>query len=289
MFALCVSSRPAWSPAARPPVVLRALRPQPNRRQVILDLMEQFIREYFDQNPLSQLGLIVAANKLSYRVTDLSGNPEAQIQAMRECAEQGGDFGMQNALEMARDKLKSVAGAGSRAGASAREWHCAGRRFVVRVTSDAQSPTLRCADFLSSVCIRSAHCLPLLLPSSQIPPYGSREILLLMSALSTVDPGDLHDTIAACHASHICCSVISLSAEMYVATLLATTTGGQPLRTTLFVRAGMDAGVCTLREQRNASAGGVHTRSNRAAEAQWCLVVVVVVFVLHPQATATWF
>jgi len=77
-----------------------------------------------------------------------------------------------------------------------------------------------------SLCIRPALSPPLS-PSSQIPPYGSREILLVLSSLSTVDPGDLHETIAACHSSHISCSVISLAAEMFVATMLATTTGGQ--------------------------------------------------------------
>src|SRR4051794_40454394 len=62
---------------------------------------------------------------------------------------------------------------------------------------------------------------------SHIPPYGSREVLLLLSALSTVDPGDVMDSIAACAAAHMTCSVISLAAEMYVATLMASTTGGE--------------------------------------------------------------
>ena len=144
---------------------------KPSRKAVTLDYLEAFIHEYFDQNPISQLGFIVSANKLAYQVTELSGNPSSQIAALREMSESqtqsGGDFSLQNALDMARHKL------------------------------------------------------------SVIPPYGAREILVIMAALCTVDPGDIHDTITQCQQSHITCSVISLAAEMYVCTLLATTTGGK--------------------------------------------------------------
>lgn len=139
---------------------------KPSRKAITLDYLESFIHEFFDQNPISQLGFIVSANKLSYHVTELSGNPNSQVAALRACAEEGGDFSLQNSLDMARQKLSSI------------------------------------------------------------PPYGSREIIVLMAALATVDPGDIHDTITACQQSHITCSVISLAAEMYVCNLLATTTGG---------------------------------------------------------------
>lgn len=141
-----------------------------------LDYLESFIHEFFDQNPISQLGFIVSANKLSYHITELSGNPASQVAALREVTESGGDFSLQNALDMARQKLASI------------------------------------------------------------PPYGSREILVIMAALSTVDPGDIHDSIQACQKSHITCSVISLAAEMYVCTLLATTTGGEERRAAQGVR-----------------------------------------------------
>ena len=34
-----------------------------------------FIREFFDQNPLSHLGLIVLRNGIAEKLTDLSGSP----------------------------------------------------------------------------------------------------------------------------------------------------------------------------------------------------------------------
>ena len=37
--------------------------------------MQAFIREFFDQNPLSHLGLIVLRNGVAEKLTDLSGSP----------------------------------------------------------------------------------------------------------------------------------------------------------------------------------------------------------------------
>lgn len=38
---------------------------------------------------------------------------------------------------------------------------------------------------------------------SGVPPYGHREVLALMAALSIVDPGRVEDSIQACKAAHI--------------------------------------------------------------------------------------
>ena len=38
-------------------------------------VLAQFIREFFDQNPLSHLGIIVLRGGIAERLTDLSGNP----------------------------------------------------------------------------------------------------------------------------------------------------------------------------------------------------------------------
>jgi transcription initiation factor TFIIH subunit 2 len=132
----------------------------------MFDALESFIRSFFFDNPLSQLGLLVAVEGRARVLSELSASPEQHIQAMRQCTEQGGDFSLQNALDLARDTL------------------------------------------------------------SEIPPYGSREVLMLLSALSTVDPGDVALSVDAAQAAHLTCSLISLAAELYIATLLATTTGG---------------------------------------------------------------
>eukprot|EP01133_Synstelium_polycarpum_P000437 gene437-521_t len=50
---------------------------------VLLNATELFIKEFFDQNPISQLSLIVTKNSKADKITDLSGNPNRHINAMK--------------------------------------------------------------------------------------------------------------------------------------------------------------------------------------------------------------
>lgn len=62
---------------------------------------------------------------------------------------------------------------------------------------------------------------------SQIPSYGSREVLVVTGSLSTVDPGNIFDTIAELRHNHVRVSVIGLSAEIFVCKTIADKTGGK--------------------------------------------------------------
>jgi len=55
---------------------------KPNRLVVSQRIIEIFIKEYFDQNPLSQLGIIIGHNKKAFKLTDLGGNPLQQIEKL---------------------------------------------------------------------------------------------------------------------------------------------------------------------------------------------------------------
>lgn len=46
---------------------------KPNRLTCTLKLLEYFVEEYFDQNPISQIGLIVTKSKRAEKMTELSG------------------------------------------------------------------------------------------------------------------------------------------------------------------------------------------------------------------------
>ncbi|KAL3701137.1 hypothetical protein R1sor_019159 [Riccia sorocarpa] len=139
---------------------------KPSRMGIVANCVEAFVREFFDQNPLSHLGLIVIRSGVAKRLTDLSGSPEAHIRALRANLECSGDASIQNALDLARGYLSSI------------------------------------------------------------PTYGHREILFLYSALSTCDPGDIMDSINACKKANIRCSVVGLSAEIYICKTLCERTGG---------------------------------------------------------------
>lgn len=52
---------------------------RPSRLSIMTGAAKAFIRAFFDQNPLSQLGVVVMRNGVAARLTELSGSPESQI------------------------------------------------------------------------------------------------------------------------------------------------------------------------------------------------------------------
>ncbi|KEP62619.1 UNVERIFIED_CONTAM: general transcription factor IIH polypeptide 2 GTF2H2 [Hammondia hammondi] len=60
-----------------------------------------------------------------------------------------------------------------------------------------------------------------------VPPYCTREVLLLYGSLRTCDVGCIEETIAAVKKSNICCNVICLAAELHVLKKLCQATGGR--------------------------------------------------------------
>ena len=46
---------------------------KPSRLSRSISILESFIIEYFDQNPLSQIGIIITKDSIAEKLTDLSG------------------------------------------------------------------------------------------------------------------------------------------------------------------------------------------------------------------------
>ncbi|XP_047318936.1 general transcription factor IIH subunit 2 [Impatiens glandulifera] len=139
---------------------------KPSRMAVIAKQVDVFIREFFDQNPLSQIGIINIKDGVAQCLSDLGGSPESHIMSLMSKLECSGDSSLQNALDLVHD------------------------------------------------------CL------CQIPSYGHREVLILYTALSTCDPGDIMQTIQKCKKSKIRCSIIGLSAEIFICKKVCQETGG---------------------------------------------------------------
>lgn len=139
---------------------------RPSRMAVVAKHVEAFIREFFDQNPLSQIGIVIIKGGIAHCLTELGGSPESHIKALTSKLECSGDASLQNALELIDSFF------------------------------------------------------------NQIPSYGHREALFLYSALSTCDPGDIMETIKKCKSSKIRCSIIGLSAEMFICKHICQETGG---------------------------------------------------------------
>lgn len=70
--------------------------------------MEKFAYSYFDQNPISQLGLIVTRGKSAEKICDLVGNPKKFIDKTQLIRDKGclTEPSIQNSLELAMSSLK---------------------------------------------------------------------------------------------------------------------------------------------------------------------------------------
>eukprot|EP00887_Chlorella_sp_A99_P003194 scaffold9.g3194.t1 len=81
---------------------------RPLRAAVMSGVVQQFVRSFFDENPLSQLGLIVMRNGVAERLTELSTAPEVHIAKLRSNLDTGGDASLQNALDLTVASLRTI-------------------------------------------------------------------------------------------------------------------------------------------------------------------------------------
>lgn len=80
---------------------------RPTRYLLTLRYASLFVTEFFEQNPISQLGIIGMRDGLAVRISDLSGNPIEHLAALSSLRVQDpqGNPSLQNALEMSRAGL----------------------------------------------------------------------------------------------------------------------------------------------------------------------------------------
>lgn len=80
---------------------------RPTRYLLMLRYAQEFVVEFFEQNPISQLGILGMRDGLAVRISDLSGNPTEHISALQGLRSQDpkGLPSLQNGLEMARGAL----------------------------------------------------------------------------------------------------------------------------------------------------------------------------------------
>lgn len=81
---------------------------KPNRFKCSIKLLQMFVNEFIDQNPISQLGLIITRNKRAEKILDLTANIKNLLDAIQRLSEMtcSGEPSLQNALELAMKTLK---------------------------------------------------------------------------------------------------------------------------------------------------------------------------------------
>lgn len=91
--------------------VMREKDFRPNRSSMMISYAIEFVSDFFDQNPISQLSIVIMRNGLAQAVSEVSGNPNDHIEALKKLKkiDPEGDPSLQNALEMSRGLLLHVA------------------------------------------------------------------------------------------------------------------------------------------------------------------------------------
>jgi transcription initiation factor TFIIH subunit 2 len=96
--------------------------PGGTRIEIVLQLLQEFIQEYYDQNPLSHLGFVILKDGEAEILTQLSSSSKTNKLALQSIAEivssegpsGGGEFSLQNGLEVAGRSLGHQPRYGSR-------------------------------------------------------------------------------------------------------------------------------------------------------------------------------
>ena len=96
---------------------------RPNRFIVALQYITTFIHEFFEQNPISQLGIIGMHDGIAIAISDMSGNPSTHLTNLAKIRpsqsappkyEPKGNPSLENALEMSRAALFHAPSHGTR-------------------------------------------------------------------------------------------------------------------------------------------------------------------------------
>ncbi|KAI1656160.1 TFIIH basal transcription factor complex, subunit SSL1 [Daldinia decipiens] len=88
----------------------------PSRYELAMAYASQFVREYFEQNPISQLAILGMRDGVAVRISDMSGNPTDHLEKLQGWVKQEpqGNPSLQNALEMCRGALFHTPSHGTR-------------------------------------------------------------------------------------------------------------------------------------------------------------------------------
>ena len=96
---------------------------KPNRAVVVLKLVRKFVDDFFDQNPIGQLGFITTKAKRAQIISEMSGTSQNHIKAIDQLSSEiiktnaiecTGEPSLQNSLELAEKTLKNMPGHTSR-------------------------------------------------------------------------------------------------------------------------------------------------------------------------------
>lgn len=86
----------------------------PNRAKFMLTNLKSFSKKYYEQNPLSQLGVVIMREGLAERLLDLSANSKDTVESLSFDPIPKGEASIQNALTVVNSMLKHVPSHGTK-------------------------------------------------------------------------------------------------------------------------------------------------------------------------------
>lgn len=81
---------------------------RPVRSSVMFAVARSFIHAFFDENPLSQLGIILLRNGIAEQLTELSSGPEMHVARLKGALDTSGSASLQNGIDLAIESLKGI-------------------------------------------------------------------------------------------------------------------------------------------------------------------------------------
>eukprot|EP01036_Dinobryon_divergens_P031227 gene31227-40592_t len=81
---------------------------RPNRLETVKNSIQKFIIDFFDQNPISSLGVIVTRNGLAESLSELCGNSKNHINRLKNLQNTAGTASLQNTLTLSISLLKHI-------------------------------------------------------------------------------------------------------------------------------------------------------------------------------------
>lgn len=87
---------------------------RPTRLESIKLVGRKFVLDYFDQNPISQLSVIVTKDRVAKKVTELSGNPKYHEDKISNLDGAEGEASLQNIVNLSLNILRNIPEYGTR-------------------------------------------------------------------------------------------------------------------------------------------------------------------------------
>ena len=73
-----------------------------------MQYLRQFVVEWYDQNPLGQIGIIIMRDRIAEVIVEMGGNPQEVLAALKDKRrlEPSGEPSLQNGLQMAMGSMR---------------------------------------------------------------------------------------------------------------------------------------------------------------------------------------